>query len=77
MVEVVYADAKEDELVWADVDVLVLDEAGERIPATSTSLLSSGVDALEAVPDVLYLQAGDPSSNEGVGIGEPLAFTFK
>ena len=77
VVEVVYVDAKEDELVWADVDVLVLDEAGERIPATSTSLLSSGVDALEAVPDVLYLQAGDPSSNEGVGIGEPLAFTFK
>lgn len=77
VVEVVYVDAKEDELVWADVDVLVLDEAGERIPATSTSLLSSGVDALEEVPDVLYLQAGDPSSNEGVGIGEPLAFTFK
>ena len=77
VVEVVYVDAKEDELVWADVDVLVLDEAGERIPATSTSLLSSGVDALETVPDVLYLQAGDPSSNEGVGIGEPLAFTFK
>ncbi len=58
---------------YTGIDVLVLDEAGNAVEPTSTSLLSNGVDAFDELPQRIGLQA----ASNGEPIGEVLILSFE
>ncbi len=70
VVDIDYADGSR---TYTGMDVLVLDEAGNVVNPTSTSLWTNGVDAFEKLPRKLCLQA----ATNGEPVGEPLALTFE